>query len=98
MINQAFVKRPGAGRPFQCATNHPKAGSTHAQRIRPMFRPLLSCSFLILIAGCARSEEARYAQSDNAPLPALNTADPGEEDELTVGTWQTGLQEDRPVL
>lgn len=62
-----------------------------------MLRPLFLCSILAL-AGCARSEEARHAQNDNAPLPTLNTSDPGEEDELTVGTWQTGIQEDRTVL
>lgn len=64
-----------------------------------MLRPVLLCSVLALLAGCARSEEARYyAQPDNAPVPALNTSDPGEEDELTVGTWQTGTQDEKPVL
>jgi len=63
-----------------------------------MFRPLLVCSILALLAGCARSEDAGYAQANNAPLPALNGSDLGEDDEFTVGTWQTGMQEDRPVL
>ena len=63
-----------------------------------MLRPLLLCSVLALLAACARSEEAGQAQTDNVQLPALNTLDPGEEDEFTVGTWQTGIQEDRPVL
>jgi hypothetical protein len=62
-----------------------------------MIRPAL-LSALVLLAGCARSEEARYAQVNNTSLPALNTSDPGEEDELTVGTWQTGLEGDQPVL
>jgi hypothetical protein len=62
-----------------------------------MLRPALF-SILVLLAGCARSEEARYAQVDNTPLPAVNTSDQGDDDELTVGTWQTGLQEDQPVL
>ena len=62
-----------------------------------MLRPALLSAF-VLLAGCARSEEARYAQIDNTPLPAINISDQGEEDELTVGTWQTGLQEDQPVL
>ena len=62
-----------------------------------MLRPALLSAF-VLLAGCARSEEARYAQVDNTPLPAINTSDQGEEDELTVGTWQTGLQDDQPVL
>lgn len=63
-----------------------------------MLRPVLLCSVLAVLAGCARSEEARYAQTNNAPMSALNTLDPGEEDELTVGTWQTGIQNDRSVL
>jgi hypothetical protein len=62
-----------------------------------MSRTLL-CSALLLLAGCARSEEARYAQVDNSPVPALNTSDQGEEDELTVGSWQNALQEDQQVL
>ena len=56
------------------------------------------CFTLVLLAGCARSEEARYAQVDNRPPPALNAVDQGEEDELAVGTWQTALQEEQPVL
>ncbi len=62
-----------------------------------MIRPALLSAF-ILLAGCARSEEARYAQVDNTPSPALNLSDQGEEDDLTVGTWQTGLEGDQPVL
>jgi hypothetical protein len=62
-----------------------------------MIRPLLVTT-LVLLAGCARSEEARYAQVDNVAPPALNTSDQGEDDELTVGTWQTGLQGEQPVL
>ena len=61
-----------------------------------MIRPLL-LSTIVLLAGCARSEEARYAQVENVQLPALNAADDDDED-LTIGTWQTGLQEDQPVL
>lgn len=58
----------------------------------------LTLSALVLLAGCARSEEARYLPVDNSPLPALNAADQDDEDDLTVGTWQAGLQEDQPVL
>ena len=61
-----------------------------------MIRPLL-LSAVVLLAGCARSEEARYAQVDNRPLPAINAVE-GEDDELTVGTWQNSLQADQPVL
>ena len=56
------------------------------------------CTALLLLAGCARSEEARYAQSDNTPLPTQNGTDLGEEDELSIGAWQNGLQNDQPVL
>ena len=61
-----------------------------------MIRPAL-LSAIVLLAGCARSEEARYAQVENVQLPAMNTTDP-DEDGLTIGTWQNGLQQDRPVL
>lgn len=61
-----------------------------------MIRPaLLSC--IVLLAGCARSEEARYAQVENVQLPAVNSGDPSD-NALTIGTWQNGLQQDRPVL
>lgn len=62
-----------------------------------MLRPAL-LSALVLLAGCARSEEAHYTQADNMPQPALNNADLGEEDELAIGTWQTALQDNQPVL
>ena len=62
-----------------------------------MLRPALLSAF-VLLAGCARSEEAHYAQFDNTPLAAINASDQGEEDEFTIGTWQTGLQDDRTVL
>lgn len=56
------------------------------------------CFALLLLAGCARSEDSRDVQTDNTPLPALNVSDLGEEDELSIGTWQTGLQDDQTVL
>jgi len=56
------------------------------------------CSALLLLAGCARSEDAQHAQVGNTPLPTLNSSDLGEEDELTIGTWQTGMQDDQNVL
>lgn len=63
-----------------------------------MIRPASAFSLLLLagLAGCARSEEARTGQVDNTPLPELNTLD--DEEELAVGTWQTGLVDDQPVL
>lgn len=62
-----------------------------------MLRPAL-LSALVLLAACARSEEAHYTQAENIPQPALNNADLGEEDELAIGTWQTVLQDNQPVL
>ena len=62
-----------------------------------MIRPLL-LSAVVLLAGCARSEEARYSQINNVPVPSLNTIDQGEDDELAVGTWQNGLEGEQPVL
>ena len=59
---------------------------------------LLLLSAVVVLAGCARSEEARYAQVDNTPLPSLNAIDQSDDDELAVGTWQTGLHEDQRVL
>jgi len=56
------------------------------------------CFALLLLAGCARSEEARYTQTENTPLPTLNNADGGEEDDLAIGTWQNALQDNQPVL
>lgn len=62
-----------------------------------MIRPLM-LSAVVLLAGCARSEEARYRQVDNAPVAAINSSDLGEDDELALGTWQRGLEGDQPVL
>jgi hypothetical protein len=62
-----------------------------------MFRPALLSAF-VLLAGCARSEEAANSQIENMRPPAINTALDGDEDELAVGTWQTGVQDDQPVL
>jgi len=62
-----------------------------------MIRPAL-LSVIVLLAGCARSEEARYAQVENMQLPAVNTSDLSDGDQLTIGTWQAGLQQDQQVL
>lgn len=61
-----------------------------------MIRPALF-SAILLLAGCARSEEARYGQVDNSPLPEINgTAD--DDEGIAVGSWQMGLVDDQPVL
>lgn len=63
-----------------------------------MIRPALVFAF-ILLAGCARSEEARYTQIDNEATPALNTAEAeGDDEELAIGSWQSGLQDEQTVL
>lgn len=56
------------------------------------------CSALLLLAACARSEDARDAQTANSQLPTLNNADLSEEDELSIGSWQSGLQDAQSVL
>jgi hypothetical protein len=56
------------------------------------------CFALLLLAGCARSEDAHYTQTDNMSLPTLNTSDLGEEDELSTGSWQNGVQDGQQVL
>jgi hypothetical protein len=65
--------------------------------IRPMLR-LATLSALALLAGCARSEEAHYAQTGNVTPPALDNGALADDEDLTVGTWQTSLQADQPVL
>lgn len=62
-----------------------------------MLRPSL-CAALLLLAACARSEDARDAQTANTALPTVNTADLSEEDELSIGSWQSGLQDTQAVL
>lgn len=55
---------------------------------------------VLLLAGCARSEQASYTQIDNETTANLTAAGQpeGEEDELAIGGWRTGLQDDQPVL
>lgn len=59
---------------------------------------LATLSALALLAGCARSEEARYANATNILPPAVANNLNVDDEDLTVGTWQTGLQADQPVL
>jgi hypothetical protein len=59
---------------------------------------LATLSALALLAGCARSEEAHYAQTSNLLPPALNGSGESDDEDLTVGTWQTALQGNQPVL
>jgi hypothetical protein len=62
-----------------------------------MLRPALLSAF-VLLAGCARSQEAHYVQTNTTSSPALNDSQLGEEDELAIGTWQSGLQDNQMVL
>ncbi len=55
---------------------------------------------LILLAGCARSEEASFTPADNASGQAVErvrTPDTDEQ-ELTLGEWRAGLQDEQPTL
>ena len=55
---------------------------------------------LVLLAGCARSEEAAFSsignESGNAVV-AVRTGE-GDEDELALGAWRAGLQEEQATL
>jgi outer membrane murein-binding lipoprotein Lpp len=63
-----------------------------------MVRPAFALA-IVLLAGCARSEEARYTQISNDAGPALNAAQPdGDEDELAIGAWRAGLQDTQAVV
>jgi hypothetical protein len=97
MINQQLVKRRDAAALPTAQQITLKRVRPMISRIRTMLRPAL-CTALLLLAGCARSEDARNTQIDNVPLPSLNTSDLGEEDELSIGSWQTGVQDGLPVV
>lgn len=63
-----------------------------------MIRFALPLAF-VLLAGCARSEEARYSQFDNNATLSVNTALPeGDDEELAIGAWRTGLQAAQAVI
>jgi hypothetical protein len=63
-----------------------------------MIRTALPLAF-ILLAGCARSEEARYTQFDNNSALAANTQSADDDDEaLAIGAWRTGLQSSQAVI
>jgi len=55
---------------------------------------------LILIAGCARSEEATFSSIGNESGTAVEAvrASEGEEDEVSLGEWRAGLQEEQATL
>jgi hypothetical protein len=64
-----------------------------------MIRTALPLAF-VLLAGCARSEEAAFSsignESGNAVV-AVRTAE-GDEDELALGAWRAGLQEEQATV
>ena len=64
-----------------------------------MIRHLLPVA-LVLVAGCARSEEASSNLSDSAYGNQVNTVrtEGSDEDEIALGEWRSGLQEDRVTL
>jgi len=55
---------------------------------------------LVLLAGCARSEEATFSsignESGQAPAPVRATV--GDDDEVALGEWRPGLQEEQATL
>jgi hypothetical protein len=55
---------------------------------------------LVLLAGCARSEEASFSPVGNetgGPVVAAPVAE-DEEDEIALGDWRAGLQGDQQIL
>lgn len=63
-----------------------------------MIRTALPLAF-ILLAGCARSEQAQYTQFDNNASLTVNAPAPDDDDEeLAIGAWRTGLQDSQPVI
>ena len=55
--------------------------------------------FFVLLAGCARSEEAEYTQVDNnASLTVERALSDADDDELAIGAWRMSLQDDQSVL
>jgi hypothetical protein len=63
-----------------------------------MIRFALLLAF-VLLAGCARSEEAQYTQFDNnASLTVNAPLAETDDDELAIGAWRTGLQDAQAVL
>jgi hypothetical protein len=54
---------------------------------------------LVLLAGCARSEEASFTPADNSgqSVERVRTPDTDEE-ELSLGQWRAGLQDEQATL
>jgi hypothetical protein len=53
----------------------------------------------VLLAGCARSEQAQYTQFDNnASLTVNAPLGASDDDEVAIGAWRTGLQDTQSVL
>jgi hypothetical protein len=55
---------------------------------------------LILLAACARSEEATFSSIGNESGTAVETVrtSEGEDDEIALGEWRTGLHEEQATL
>ncbi|MEA3014451.1 MAG: hypothetical protein QOD42_2996 [Sphingomonadales bacterium] len=55
--------------------------------------------FFVLLAGCARSEQAQYTQFDNnASLTVNASLVDTDDDEVAIGAWRMGLQDTQSVL
>lgn len=54
---------------------------------------------LVLLAGCARSEEATFSSIGNESGQAVTVrASQDDEDEVALGEWRAGLQEEQSTL
>lgn len=60
----------------------------------------LALPALLLLAGCARSEEANFVSADNDAARAVETVNSGESDdeELALGAWRDSVLGDQPTL
>lgn len=60
----------------------------------------LALPMLLLLAGCARSEEANFVSVDNAAASAVETVNSseGDDEEIALGAWRPSVLGDQPTL
>lgn len=60
----------------------------------------LALPALLLLAGCARSEEANFVSVDNAAAQAVETVNSseGDDEEIALGAWRASVLGDQPTL
>ena len=84
---------------FLAAAKGRKSGSGFKEDSEMMIRHALPFA-LILLAGCARSEQANFTPADNISgqeVERVRTPD-SDEEELSLGQWRAGLQDEQTTL